>query len=132
VTSVLANNSFATPLVSERAPDIRSDLVAWPFQISIVVTFLTSFVALPGPPIFRILPTALFLLIGILRTPPHILGLVRIDPFLILLIIWSIASVEWSVDRGQTLQQVFREFSRVLSIVVATSVLGYDRTRSSF
>jgi exopolysaccharide production protein ExoQ len=106
-----------------------ASVVAWPFQLSIVVTFVTAFVALPGPPIVRILPTAFFLGIGILRTSAEAMGRVRFDPFLILFFVWCVASLIWSIDRTQSAQQLFREFSRVISMTVATSILGYHRTR---
>jgi exopolysaccharide production protein ExoQ len=123
------------PRVAPPSAHTRADgdlnTVAWPFQISIIVTFITAFVALPGPAILRILPTAFFLVIGILRTPAAALSRIRVDPFLIAFFVWCIASVFWSIDRGQTLQQLFREFSRIIAITVATSVLGYRRTRNT-
>ncbi len=101
----------------------------WPFQVTIVVTFLTSFVALPGPPVVRIVPTAFFLGLGLLLTPKDIIGRVRFDPAFVLLVVWCVTSLGWSIDRGQTVQQLFREFSRVLAVSVAVGVLGYERTR---
>ena len=120
--------SLTHPAMSAASIRLNPDEVWWPFVTTIVVTFLTSFVVLPGPPIIRIVPTAFFLLLGVLRTPHTRVGKVRLDPMLVVLIVWSIASIAWTVDRGQTIQQIFREYSRVLAVTIAVGILGKERT----
>lgn len=103
-------------------------LAATPWAIALAVAVATSFLRLPGSPILRIIPTALAVVAGMLGTSPRRLSDVRVAPALVLLLIWFTFSLSWTIDVGVTLQQLFREVSRIIAVTLAVSLLGYDRT----